>query len=504
MAYKSAYNKFIEYPGKQVLLPIVMYIDGAVTGQFSDLPITALKIALGIHTRKHREKDMAWHTLGYVAQVSTASSRGKHLVKETQHMETENMHLEHGEGESDTTKEVCKAQDFHTMLQILLSSYVEVQNKGFIWDLRYRGKTYQGIEFVPFVMFVKCDTDEADLLCGSYKSRTANVAQLCRYCVCPTAESDLVFAAYGQKTVPMIQELVDARNFDGLQKLSQQMIENAWYKVRFHPYNKQGIHGACPSEMLHAILLGVFKYTRECFFEQIGPTSKLADDINGLAKQYGDFFRRQSERETPKCQFKQGIVKGKTTAKEFRGILIVIAAVLRSQKGQDLLSKKAPFSDPVFYQEWVLLVEMLLEWEAFLNEPDMTIGHIRKLNKKNRYIMFLIKRTLDRKTGMGLKLIKFHVIIHMWTDIFLFGVPLEVDTGSNESQHKFAKIAARLTQKNVTTFDFQTCTRLDEYFTIDLALSEINDGLRIWDYFNKQADPEPEEIPVPEKKTVGQ
>ena len=265
-AYYEAYRKYIKFPQKQVLLPIVMYIDGAVTGQFSSLPVTALKIGLGIHNRKHREKEFAWRTLGYVSEVSAPSSRGKQIYYQSQHIEAEFVQLVQGEGQEDITTDACKAQDFHTMLDCLLTSYVEVQNNGFIWDLRYRGKTCNDIEFVPFLMFVKCDTDEADLLCGSYKSRTANVAQLCRYCTCPTNESDLVYANYPVKTVPMIQELVAAQNFDGLKKLSQQMIRNAWYKIRFHPYNKQGIHGACPSEMLHALLLGVFKYTRECFF----------------------------------------------------------------------------------------------------------------------------------------------------------------------------------------------------------------------------------------------
>ena len=499
IAYYAAYKKFIKFPGKQVLLPIVMYIDGAVTGQFSDLPVTALKLALGIHTRKFREKEMAWRTLGYVAQVSTASSRGKKLLLESGHMESEILELAVGEGEEVVNPngdvEVCKAQDFHTMLETLLSSYVEVQNNGFIWDLRYRGKTYKDIEFVPFVMFVKCDTDEADVLCGSYKSRTANVAQLCRYCTCPTDESDLVFANYRPKTVKMIQELVDARNFDGLQQLSQQLIKNAWYMIRFHPYTKAGIHGACPSEMLHALLLGVFKYTRECFFTQLGETSKLATDINGLAQQYGDFFQRQSERDKPKCQFKKGIVKGKIMAKEFRGILLVIAAVLRSQNGQDLLSKKQHFADPTTYKDWVRLVELLLQWEAFLNEPQMTVEHIRRLQKKNRFIMYLIKKVVNREKGMGLKLIKFHVIIHMWMDIYLYGVPLEVDTGANESHHKLSKIAAKLTQKNETTFDFQTCTRLDEFFLIELAMAELDDGRRLWNYFTKEADPLEEETP---------
>jgi hypothetical protein len=72
---------------------------------------------------------------------------------------------------------------------------------------------------------------------------------------------------YPQKTTKTIQELVEAKDFDALlQEMSQQMIHNAWYEIRFHPANVQGIHGACLSEMLHALLLGVVEYTRECFF----------------------------------------------------------------------------------------------------------------------------------------------------------------------------------------------------------------------------------------------
>ena len=51
------YNKLIKRPGEQVLLPVIFYIDAATTGQFADLPVTAVKITLGIFTRKAREKD---------------------------------------------------------------------------------------------------------------------------------------------------------------------------------------------------------------------------------------------------------------------------------------------------------------------------------------------------------------------------------------------------------------------------------------------------------------
>ena len=61
--------------------------------------------------------------------------------------------------------------------------------------------------------------------------------------------------------------------------------------------------------MLHALLLGIFKYSRECFFTQIGKSSALAAEIDALAKQYGELFGRQSERDLPKCKFSDGIRK---------------------------------------------------------------------------------------------------------------------------------------------------------------------------------------------------
>jgi hypothetical protein len=199
------------------------------------------------------------------------------------------------------------------------------------------------------------------------------------------------------KSVPVIASLVEAKNEEGLKQLSQQMIQNAWYKIRFHPNDiGQGIHGACPSEMLHALLLGIFKYTRDCFFEQIGPTSQLANDINGLAQQYGEAFGRQSERDVPNCVFSEGIVRGKLMANEFRGILLVIAAIFQSEAGKLRLKKNKNFSKSSQIANWGLLVEMLLEWEAFLNESKMTYAHITRLRKKHRYIMYLVRSLVGK------------------------------------------------------------------------------------------------------------
>jgi hypothetical protein len=82
---------------------------------------------------------------------------------------------------------------------------------------------------------------------------------------------------------------------------------------------------------------------------------------------------------------------------------------------------------------------------------------------------------------MGFKLVKFHTVLHLAEDISMFGVPMNVDTGSNESHHKVTKVAAKLTQKDPTTFEEQTCNRLDDLHVLDLALQEMQ-GRALWHY----------------------
>ena len=52
----------------------------ANTGHFADLPITAVKISLGIFTRKARDKDHFWRILGYIPAVSKHKSRGRRIT----------------------------------------------------------------------------------------------------------------------------------------------------------------------------------------------------------------------------------------------------------------------------------------------------------------------------------------------------------------------------------------------------------------------------------------
>jgi hypothetical protein len=102
--------------------------------------------------------------------------------------------------------------------------------------------------------------------------------------------------------------------------------------------------------------------------------------------------------------------------------------------------------------------------------------------------MYLLQKVARRTEGMGLKTNKYHAITHMMEDIVLYGVPMEFDTGANESHHKEAKRAARTTQRNRRTFNQQVARRLYEDRIIDLASQEINHGHCNWHYYGQPLD----------------
>jgi hypothetical protein len=62
--------------------------------------------------------------------------------------------------------------------------------------------------------------------------------------------------------------------------------------------------------------------------------------------------------------------------------------------------------------------------------------------------MYLRQNPADRQAGIGLKLTKFHAILHMAMDIMHFGMPImNFDTSSNEAGHKPMKKAVKANQK---------------------------------------------------------
>jgi hypothetical protein len=70
--------------------------------------------------------------------------------------------------------------------------------------------------------------------------------------------------------------------------------------------------------------------------------SKQAE-MNAIVITYSTFYAGQSNRNMPITQFRNGIQQGKLMAKEYPGVLLLIAMILRSTAGSKLLlARKIP------------------------------------------------------------------------------------------------------------------------------------------------------------------
>ena len=533
-AYRQTYKDLIKDESKEVLLPIVFYMDGAVTGQFDNLPVEALKFTLGIFNAKTRDKVHAWRDLGYVTKFIKEETRGQDIIRDSGHIDAQtylsdsdnddNTQANGGnndnpndnlQNDGDEEEEVlannnnnddddddnymenaalksCTGQDLHAMLHVILASYRRMQ-RGFVWDLRYRGQTHH-VVFKPFVIFVKGDSVEHDKHCGSYTSRTQGVKQLCRYCCCTTEDTDDPYRRDALKTPEMIQELVDNNDEDGLKDISQQTIQNCWYKIRFASHNKLGIHGACPLEVLHWFQLGKYKYLRGMFMGQTGKDSILTKKMNALVKSMGYLFKRQSDRDKPRTDFsKKGIKKGKLMAHEMTGLILVLIAAIRTTKGRTMLldesrgQQKQHFGHIRDVKNWIMLLERMLQFEAWLNLPKLSVFEVKRAEVKVRELLAFEKKIGKRADGMKFKTFNFHASVHVPDDILQFGVPNNVNTKSNEMHHKGHKTAALRTQRRAKTFDQQCAKQVHHMTIISLGMEEIMTGDRVWTYFENQS-----------------
>ena len=487
--YGETYDELITDPTTQVLCEFQIAADGTHLGQFSCYELTRMQIALGCLSREAREKDYNWGTLGWIPNIPKDKSQGRRSFVESGHADSTRLRaqLDHDEGLIGVAGNVHPAQDLHAMISFVLKGLVQLQKTGFTWDLMYNGTLYKGVKMIPFVSFLRVDTKEADLFCGKCLNRNKHVAHLCRECHCPTDQSDNHLANYKAKTQSQIATLVLRKDEMRLKNMSQQYILNAYYDIQFGCHNEMGIHGACPMEMLHAIYLGVLKYARDIFFEHVGNSSKVAQEIDALAMLYGELYCRQSDREWPNTRFPGGIRAGKQNGKKFTGILLCLLTAISSTKGRNLLEKQPKWRECGVIEDWIMLLETLLEWEAWLNSDKMMKADVHKAKTKHRYIMYLMRKVAARTSGMGLKLMKFHGILHMADAILNFGVPLEYDTGVNESHHIPTKKASLLTQRDMNKIEEQTAERMLEMEVLALAKLEIG-GTWLCDYRLGHAD----------------
>ena len=492
-SYLKTHRKYCKNPNDMLLAcPLAMDKTVCDVGGAGRLSLEPITIQYGLVKFDVRKKHDAMRVLGYVHCMKAKPVQAEGGDSTVRPNAPFPMY--------DRCSDACwKVNEYHMQVDFILrrSGYLDLQEKGIKWNIQYRGKSYPTV-LHPFVPFIIGDTEGHDGLCGHYRSRTANVAQLCRTCECPTMKMGWSKGrSFPKRTPSNINRLVRSRSFDVLQSKSQHLLANAFDNIRFGSHSDRGIFGACPAEILHLMMLGWFKYTVRSFFRQIGEKTIACRKYVRLCLDISSQLGRQSDREIPRITTNDFSSASNIPGHEYAGVLLIMLLAFETSRYGEIFDRsrllavhrgqkdKRPGHDN-FIADWKLLLSSLLEWWAWMKQPQISRKHAQRSKYATAYLLRLLKSVAPNFDGMKNNTVKTHLVLHMADDIQDFGVPEVFNSAYAESAHiPIAKKTVRNTQKRNATFELQAAQRYAENLAIShanrqVSMEDAENGVR-WD-----------------------
>ena len=124
--------------------------------------------------------------------------------------------------------------------------------------------------------------------------------------------------------------------------------------------------------------------------------------------------------------------------------------------------------------EFVKIMELTLLLERWLNKDEFTEEELKVFDRFVPYFIFTFTETVKRTDGMGMKLIKIHLLHHFSTMIRLFGCVKNFDTFVPEKNHKSkVKEHARRTRFQSIDFEYRTARKDYEDCVLYAAEKEV-------------------------------
>ena len=458
--YQETLKKYSVDPEREVLIPLIIYMDETNLDSYSKLVLHPIVLTLGIYNRKTRHLAMAWRTIGYLPNFDESFGNRGYSAND-------------------------KASDFHYCLRYILDGLETIQqsNDMYNWVFRFPGnkvKKYSR-KLIFFLSHVVSDAKENDMICGRMNNRSSTLC-LCRDCDIKVADSD------NPNIKCNFLKMSDLESYseDQLQQLSFKKVNPylAFSKINMGA-NIYGINGCTPSEPLHQINGGICERLPVTFLMRLsGIQVKILDSHVAFLCTY---FSRQSDRSIYDIKpFRNGISKvSKLSGTEkVSRVLAIFLVLLTSDFEEQIIGQPGRRSEDnrssekitkEEYNRWVNVFEdtlILTSWVYHTNHPKAVFKGGRKSLAAEALVKFVksFKKVAHRKEGMGDKYLKFHQILHLWFITRKFASLSNIDSGRNESHHKKKKEIGTHTQRRIELFDCQTARK--EY-TYDLMIKAM-------------------------------
>jgi len=445
---------------KEILVPIILYMDGISIDAHGRLTLTPLNMTLGIFNIATRRKPEAWETLYF--------------------------HPDHNYQSAQQSRPATSAeglQNIHNGLRVALKSFKEVCDNGVgiqCKDLPYAGTTWD-VTMKFAIAYVIGDTKLHDELCGRFGSYGEGVKKICRHCQIPTADcvDPLKQSLELWETRLLCPQSYEKEYF---KNISHHPIDNVFNEFEFGCINKNKIHLASPGECLHMHQLGCAKRAVESFDYFVmksndikGHKAMAKKEMETIAQSYGAMLSRQSDRDFPRVKFTSAFLSAtKKEGKDYAGILLGLVVALVSGLGKETLCTKAHITTQSI-NSLIYTIELILFMEEFWKKGKIMKRQLGSLKKMIDHFVTQINDNCNRE-GMGTKLIKNHLFFHLPMYIKLWGPPTGWDSASSESHHKTEiKGPSKNTQNNASTIIEQVAKRQTEKNTICRFHCSTND-----------------------------
>lgn len=480
--YRNAYQHCIKDKTTEFLCPIIIFIDHTITefmGRYGLEPVVA---TFTIFNETTRRNPTAWIPLGFIPDVYKFKSKAQ-VDKERGYIK--------GIHQMNT----------HRCLDKILEQLYQIQQAGGL-DLNVTltgeeaGRQFRRWKFP--VALVLGDTVGNDCLCGRFVYYGTQVGRINRACDCPGSSSndpDYKCRWTEQKEI----EALMGKTEEERQEQSHHFIKNAFHRICFGGC-KYGIHGCTPVDILHTLLHGIYRYTKETFFSIAG--RDLVSIIDNLVIQLGRQARCRGRNPYPRVYFGKGISNlTQTTALENSGALMMLLLALLTADGQKAVEQRNQSSSQTLYLDnYIKLFEMLLCYEQWTRLSTMWNRNDEEAavsaDKAIRVFLKFTKDTADRVQGQGWSLSKFHEMLHVVWCISRYGSTRNFDAGIGESNHKWlAKSPSKTALKTHGTFEVQSAANLFDQYVISRAM---HDNLQKGAIDHEFQEFFPSEVPKPD------
>ena len=454
---------------KEILVPVILYMDGIAIDKNMQHSLTPLNMTLGIFNTATRRRAEAWETLYFHPSKDECLNQ------------------------SSSPSGYEKAQNLHRCLDQALKSLRELceSKEPVVWKfLPYAGRIWE-VHMKFAIAYVIGDTSEHDKLCGRYSNYNKKLACLCRHCSCPSAlginpyYNTMIRGKYPDPTFKLFSPLdfkSDSNNQDEkyFQSVSHHCIDNAFHKLPFGAGNPNNIHFGTPGESLHMHKLGVEKRIIEQFKNFVSSqdsnhSGRAFRYIQLVGKLYYSILSRQSDRNFPKTGSKFDLNSdSRREGNDFAGIILCTILAMLSNGGTNVLLREAFILRKHIHLQ-IELMELVLGLDRFLTSDSILASDVECLPLFLAYFVNLLDTNIHRDKGSGNVTTKNHLYFHLPRYIELWGPPCGWDSSFNESHHKTeVKAPAKNTQARPSLLIQQTIHRMVENRMLQNATSVFN------------------------------